>query len=123
MANEAGQICPACSANNLLVARRCEVCGADLPGQSIEALRGASEFEPLNSVPSEGREQMRTFDRQEEAELAAGLLRANGIAAEIGAPLLPGLAHVVLWVSPSDLNAAERLLAEADAGTLEAGED
>jgi len=77
----------------------------------------------MTTVSSERREQVRTFDRQEEAELAAGFLRANGIGTEIGAPLLPGLAHVALWVAAADHEAAERLLAEADAGAVEAGED
>ena len=70
----------------------------------------------LAFVPPELREQVRSFEDAADAELAAGYLRANGIAAELGKMMIPGLtAELPLWVRREDAEAALRLLDQADA--------
>lgn len=70
----------------------------------------------LSFVPPEEREAVRNFDEEAEAELAAGFLRAQGIAAEVGTMIIPGLAaNLSLWVYKGSAAEARRLLDEADA--------
>lgn len=70
----------------------------------------------LTFVPPEQREAVRNFDEEAEAELAAGFLRAQGIAAEIGAMMIPGLqSGLALWVYKDAADEARQLLDEADA--------
>jgi len=69
----AGQFCPECTCNNPLPATQCEVCGAPLRGR------------PAPRSPSLG------IGRPAGTRLdAAGLLRAQGIAAEIAPPPIWG---------------------------------
>lgn len=71
----------------------------------------------LTFVPPEQREAVRNFDEEAEAELAAGFLRAQGIAAEVGTMIIPGLpSNLSLWVYKDAADEARRLLDEADAG-------
>jgi len=70
----------------------------------------------LAFVPPQLREAVRSFEDASEAELAAGYLRANGIAAEVGKMMIPGLQYeIALWVRRPDAADARRLLDEADA--------
>ncbi|MGH9535266.1 MAG: hypothetical protein ACRD2E_10430 [Terriglobales bacterium] len=57
------------------------------------------------------------FQRADEAEFAAGMLRANGIPAEVQAMMIPGLtADLALWVPRDHEELARRLLREAEEG-------
>lgn len=77
---------------------------------------GSPEDLELTFVPPEQREAVRNFDEEAEAELAAGFLRAQGIAAEIGTMIIPGLpTNLSLWVYKESAAEARRLLDEADA--------
>lgn len=70
----------------------------------------------MTFVPPGEREQVRQFEDEAEAELAAGFLRAQGIAAEVGKLMMPGLpADLSLWVHRNDAADARQLLDEADA--------
>ncbi len=67
--------------------------------------------DPLAHVPLEDRVEIASFERESEALLAAGLLRANGIAAELGTPTVPGLTwQQALWVGAADAGVARQLL-------------
>jgi hypothetical protein len=66
-------------------------------------------------VPPAEREAVRNFEDTAEAELAAGFLRAQGIAAEVGKMMIPGLQYeIALWVHRSDAEPARQLLDQAD---------
>jgi hypothetical protein len=68
--------------------------------------------EPLEHVPVEDRVEVASFERESEGRLAAGLLRANGIACQLDAPTVPGLTwQQSLWVGSADAPAARDLLA------------
>ncbi|MGH9475511.1 MAG: hypothetical protein ACRD1C_04185 [Terriglobales bacterium] len=70
----------------------------------------------LTFVPPGEREAVRNFDEEAEAELAAGFLRAQGIAAEVGAMMIPGLqSGLALWVYKDAAQEARTLLDEVDA--------
>lgn len=50
-------------------------------------------------------------ERGDEAELACGLLRANGIPCELSSTALPGLpADLIVWVNAEDRTPASALL-------------
>lgn len=67
-------------------------------------------------IPPGQRTAVRSFEDEAEAGLAAGYLRSNGIAAEIGKMMIPGLQYeIALWVSHADAAEARRLLDAADA--------
>ncbi|MGH9415510.1 MAG: hypothetical protein ACRD01_02685 [Terriglobales bacterium] len=67
-------------------------------------------------VPPGERESVRSFEFEQEAELAAGYLRANGIATEVGNMMIPGLQYdIQIWVRRGDADEARRLLDAADA--------
>ena len=54
-------------------------------------------------------------ERGDEAELACGLLRANGIPCELSNTALPGLpADLVVWVNAQDATLASSLLEKAE---------
>ncbi len=83
--------------------------------QEPEETDSADELESA-FIPMELREQVRTFEDEAEAELAAGYLRANGIPAQVGKPMIPGLtADLALWVRRADARDARQLLDRADA--------
>ena len=71
------------------------------------------------AVDPEHRVEIAHFDlgQGEQAELACGMLRANGMACELSNPLLPGLPNErALWVNASDAQQARTLLAAAESG-------
>lgn len=70
----------------------------------------------LRFVPPAERETVRNFEGEAEAELAAGYLRASGIAAEVGKMMIPGLQYeIAVWVRRADFESARQLMEEADA--------
>lgn len=70
----------------------------------------------LAFVPPSLREAVRSFEDAPEAELAAGYLRAHGLAAEVGKMMIPGLQYeIALWVRKGDADEARQLLDQADA--------
>jgi hypothetical protein len=69
----------------------------------------------LRYVDLNNRYELDRFERWDEAELACGLLRANGIACELSPMPLPGLpADIILWVNNEDAKLAWALLADAE---------
>ena len=69
----------------------------------------------LRSVDPENRIELTRFERWDDAELACGLLRFNGIACELSSMLIPGLpADMILWVNARDADLARALLADAE---------
>jgi ribosomal protein L40E len=126
-AEDANQVCPFCSALNPLNATRCISCGAVL-SSSLRAHAAASgePDEALKHVPVENRVTIARYERDTEAELAAGLLRSSGIACELEPMIIPGLAaDMSLWVKARDAEAARRILAEVEesAETEDEGDD
>ena len=108
--------CLACGAGYPAGAIHCPACGASLTEQNPdeEADREEANLE-LSYVPPAMRETVRNFDEEAEAEIACGFLRAQGIPAELGTGMIPGLAYnIALWVPREYLDTARRLLDEAD---------
>lgn len=71
------------------------------------------------TIDPEHRVEIAHFDlvQGDQAELACGMLRANGIACELSNPLLPGLPNErALWVNAADAEQARTLLAVAESG-------
>jgi hypothetical protein len=69
----------------------------------------------LTFVPPGEREAVRNFEDEATAELAAGYLRANGIAAEVGSMMIPGLQYdIAVWVKKGDAAEARALLQQAE---------
>ncbi|HLY92162.1 MAG TPA: DUF2007 domain-containing protein [Candidatus Angelobacter sp.] len=96
------------------IARRCISCGAE-PGAAPEST--AVEEAALNAIDPERRVEVAHFDldQGEQAELACGMLRANGIACELSNPLLPGLPNErALWVNAADAEQARALLEQSE---------
>jgi hypothetical protein len=94
-------VCRACGSDNDAAAARCASCGEDLNEQE------------LTYVDPDRRVELTRFDteRGDEAELACGLLRANGIPCELSSTALPGLpADLVVWVNAQDAALAAALL-------------
>lgn len=75
----------------------------------------ADDDPKLSHVDIENRVELDRFERLDQAELACGLLRSNGIACELSNPPLPGLpADIILWVNAADAKFAWALLADAE---------
>jgi hypothetical protein len=119
------QTCSQCGTANATEARVCGYCGATLNRtmQAVDASGSAAERESsidpespeMTFVDPNDRVEVRRFERANEAELACGMLRANGIPAELSAMMIPGLsADTSLWVHARDADVARQLLAEAD---------
>lgn len=75
-----------------------------------------NEGPELTAVDPDRRVELTRFEteRGDEAEIACGLLRANGIACELGNTALPGLpADLLIWVNPEDAQEARSLLDDA----------
>ena len=69
----------------------------------------------LRYVDPNNRIELDRFERWDEAELACGLLRSNGIACELSPMPLPGLpADIILWVRNRDATLAWALFADAE---------
>jgi hypothetical protein len=106
--SQSKRVCPACGSDNGANAERCATCGFDL-----------SEDPALTHVEADRRVELTRFEveRGDEAELACGLLRANGIACELSSTLLPGLpADLIIWVDAQDAKPASALLEDAKRG-------
>jgi hypothetical protein len=102
------RVCRACGSDNEAGAVRCASCGQDLD-EDLE----------LTHVDPDRRVELTRFDaeRGDEAELACGLLRANGIACELSSTALPGLpADLIVWVNPQDAGPAWALLEDVQRG-------
>jgi hypothetical protein len=69
----------------------------------------------LRYVDPNNRIELDRFERWDEAELACGLLRSNGIACELSPMPLPGLpVDIILWVHNRDAKLAWALLTDAE---------
>jgi hypothetical protein len=69
----------------------------------------------LRHVDPEERFELDRFEHQHEAEIACGLLHANGIPCELSSELLPGLpGEIILWTRTKDADLAWALLADAE---------
>lgn len=108
---ESERVCGFCRSTNNADAEHCASRGAILdtvpePGGSDPALR---YVDPNNRI------EVDRFERLDEAELACGLLRFNGIACELSPLPLPGLpADIILRVLNQDAKLAWALLADAE---------
>ena len=74
-------------------------------------VKSAHEDPTLYYVPTEKRFELTRFEREPDAEIACGLLRANGIPCELTdmvAPIMPG--ETILWVPKRDAKIALDLL-------------
>jgi hypothetical protein len=112
---ESGSVCIACGNTNATGTRRCAKCGRDLEGR--EAPYGATSVDDpaLFHVDPENRVEIDRFERLDQAELACGLLRSNGIPCELSSMPLPGLpVDLILWVNVADAKLAWALLADAE---------
>jgi hypothetical protein len=114
------------------IAGRCVSCGAEPGALTPERAKSARSGDPgtapeltpvenpaLLAINPEHRVEAARFqlDQGEQAELACGMLRANGIACELSNPLLPGLPNErTLWVNAADAEQARALLAAAESG-------
>ncbi len=108
--------CPACGSTNDRNAKRCAVCGADLQVETEPAGTHFVDDDPaLKYVDPNNRVELDRFERADQAELACGLLRSNGIPCELSPMVLPGLpADMILWVHTQDARLAWALLADAE---------
>lgn len=109
--------CPACGSANSLTATSCISCGAEL-NPIAEQTAGYPDSDPaLERVDPAERVELERYDTDTgaEAEIDCGLLRANGIACELGGQTIPGLpSNMILWVNRKDAEAARALLDEAE---------
>jgi hypothetical protein len=109
--------CPASGSANSLAATSCSSCGAEL---NPAAGRGAGypDNDPaLERLDPADRVELERYDTDTgaEAEIDCGLLRANGIACELGGQAIPGLpSNMILWVNRKDAETARGLLDEAE---------
>jgi hypothetical protein len=75
-----------------------------------------NEHPELPGVDPDRRVELTRFETEQgdEAEIACGLLRANGIACELSSTALPGLpADLIIWINPEDAKQAQMLLEDA----------
>jgi hypothetical protein len=113
--DEPAKVCPSCGNANRADAEHCANCGADLGTTHDPSEHFVDDDPKLRSVPTDNRHEVSRFERWDEAELACGLLRANGIACELSPMPLPGLpADIILWVHNRDAEVAWALLADAE---------
>jgi hypothetical protein len=76
----------------------------------------------LRYVDPNDRVEIGRFERVDEAQLACGLLRSNGISCELSSMILPGLpGELILWTSAKDAELAWALLADAESETASDG--
>jgi hypothetical protein len=113
---KAERVCHACGSMNDQDTQRCAACGADLQVEEEPARTQFIDDDPaLRYVDMLNRTELDRFERLDQAELACGMLRANGIACELSSMLIPGLpAEVILWVHTYDAELAWALLADAE---------
>jgi hypothetical protein len=122
--------CPSCSYENHAGAARCERCGKRLahPHQPPPPeTAGEGEVPPGEEggdvIPAAKRVSLGEFGGAMGADLAAGFLRGQGIAAEVGAEMYPGVWVREVWVRREDAATARRLLAEVDPNAEGAGSE
>jgi hypothetical protein len=113
---EHDEVCPACGSENKPGATTCASCGAEMTIDPESS--GFSDNDPaLEHVDPENRVELERYetDTGAEAEIDCGLLRANGIACELGSQTIPGLpANMILWVNRKDAAQARALLNEVE---------
>lgn len=111
-----GRSCPACGSTNGRSAKRCAGCGADLQVEAEAAgTRFVADDVALRHVDPANRVELDRFERADQAELACGLLRSNGIPCELSTMVIPGLpAGMILWVHTQDAKLAWALLKDAE---------
>jgi hypothetical protein len=111
---QSGTSCPSCGNVNDAAATTCTSCGAQL----TDSANGYADNDPaLEHVDPAKRYELVRYDTDTgaEAEIDCGLLRANGIACELGGQLIPGLSsNMILWVNKEDAEAARTLLDEVE---------
>lgn len=109
-------MCPVCGVRNSDGATRCVNCGADLiQATESSSTRFVDDDPALRYVNPENRIELERYERLDDAELACGFLRANGIACELSSMPLPGLpADLILWVHRENADLAWALLADAE---------
>jgi predicted RNA-binding Zn-ribbon protein involved in translation (DUF1610 family) len=109
-------LCPACGLNNPSGVATCSSCGAEIA--LADQSRSFPDNDPaLERVDPEDRFELERYDTDTgaEAEIDCGLLRANGIACELGGQAIPGLpSNMILWVNKRDAAAARALLDETE---------
>src|SRR6185312_3074190 len=115
---KSARTCPACGTTNNVAATTCADCGAELSDSAIQGVDGFFDSDPaLEHVDPQNRVELERYetDTGAEAEIDCGLLRANGIACELGAQTIPGLpANMILWVDSKDAEDARALLDEVE---------
>ena len=113
---EHDQVCPACGSQVGRGAATCSSCGAEI-NANLDS-DGFFDSDPaLEHVDPETRVELVRYetDTGAEAEIDCGLLRANGIACELGGQAIPGLpSNMILWVNKKDAAAARALLDETE---------
>jgi len=123
---KSARTCPACGASNDMAATTCSECGAELSDSEMEGANGFFDSDPaLEHVDPRDRVELARYetDTGAEAEIDCGLLRANGIACELGAQTIPGLpSNMILWVNKKDAAAARTLLDEVESAEPEEGD-
>jgi|SRR5712672_840590 hypothetical protein len=115
---DSARTCPVCGQEIEITAIICAACGTEFKAEAEPSAPVLADDDlALQTVDPEHRVEVAHFeiDHGEEAEIACGLLRANGIACALSSPILPGLpAEQSLWVNSEDAEAALKLLAEAE---------
>ena len=113
---ELPRMCHACGSANDGDAKWCASCGAalDASGES-SGMDSADENSDLRYVDPNNRVELGRYMREDEAELACGLLRANRIGCELSSEVIPGLpTDLILWVDTRHAKQAWALLADAE---------
>jgi hypothetical protein len=114
-ARESRRVCRHCGSENVADAKQCESCGAALETEAQPGERFVDNDPTLRFVDPLNRFELYRYERLDDAELACGLLRYNGIACELSPLPLPGLpADIILWVHNRDAELAWALLADAE---------
>src|SRR4030081_2086427 len=118
------RICGCCRSTNNADAQHCASCGATLDTVPGTGGRLVDDDPALRYVDPNNRIEVDRFERLDEAEIACGLLRFNGIACELSPLPLPGLpADIILWVHNQDAKLAWALLADAERGASRKDDD
>ena len=115
-AGDAGRTCGHCGATNNTDAKTCAECGAEVEAAAAApTARSADDNPALRYVDPENRTEVTRFERWDDAELACGMLRSNGIACEVSSMVIPGLpSDLILWVNNPDAELAWALIADAE---------
>ena len=110
------KVCRRCGNSNPPDAERCASCSAKFgTAATPEGATSVNEDPALRYVDPNNRMEVTRFERLDQAEVACGMLRANGIACELSSPVLPGLpGEIILWVHNNDAPLAGALLADAE---------